>query len=73
MVNPPGRTLADDEDRWKLIRRYAYTSALDKSSVVVNGKDMNDRATDCEYIDGPVDAESAEDFTHKHSWTSMPS
>ena len=71
-VNPPAKIVAGISTQWQLVSSYAFSSELDKSSVFVNGKELNNRTSHFELYDPLVAQEPTNDLISKHIWGKLP-
>jgi hypothetical protein len=73
IASPPAVALPGDALRWTHVPLYAFTSAPDKGTVFVDGQDLSDHESNCQYVTGVAQEAPTADFTRIHSWSDMPS
>ncbi len=72
-VNSNVKTIAGMPNQWQKVSIYVFSSELDKSSVWVDGKDLNDRTANFQLFDPLIAQEPTADLISKHIWNNLPS
>lgn len=72
LTTAPYSHIEGDKDQWKKITKYLFTSRLDKASVVVAGKELNDRTNNYVFSEKLIDEAPKEDIYSKHSYGEIP-
>lgn len=71
-VNAPAKIIVGNATQWQLISSYAFSSQSDKSSVFVNGQELNNRTANYELCEPLVVQEPSIDLITRHSWGKLP-
>ncbi|WP_289055431.1 glycosyl hydrolase family 28-related protein [Carboxylicivirga marina] len=72
VTTAPYSHLAGDKNKWKKISKYMFTSKLDKGSVVIGGKELNDRTNNYVLSEKLINEAPNEDIYSKHSYSGIP-
>jgi hypothetical protein len=70
--SPPLMTVPGDPRKWLRVGEYAFTSALDKSSVVVGGASLNDRSANYQMLGKITESSPSIDYIALHGFPVMP-
>jgi len=73
VANPPSKIVKGNPIQWQRIENYVFTSQLDKSSVYVDGKEMNDRTANFQLFDQLIEQQPNIDYIAMHTWERLPS
>jgi hypothetical protein len=71
-ANPPSKIVAGISSKWQFMSNYAFTSALDKGSVFVGGKALNNQIANFQLYDPLVKQNPSKHFFSKHTWAKLP-
>lgn len=72
VTTTPYSCLEGDKDQWKKISKYLFTSRLDKASVVIAGKELNDRTNNYVFSEELMDEAPKVAIYNKHSYSNIP-
>jgi hypothetical protein len=71
-VNPPAKIVNGLASKWQKISSYVFTSELDKASVFVAGKELNNQTAHFQLYEPLVAQDPSKNLIAKHTWSKLP-
>jgi hypothetical protein len=72
VTTPPYSFVDGSSNAWKRLSSYAFTSKIDKSSAVIEGKSLNDREEHYEMLGEITEEAPGSDIYGRHSYGEIP-
>jgi hypothetical protein len=72
-ADPPAKVLSGNADAWMKLELYAFTSARDKGTIYVDGRQESDPAHDSQFVESLTRQDPPADLVRRHTRRRLPS